>query len=417
MSSSENRRVVVTGYGTVSAAGVGFEALWDSLMAHRTHFGPIEKVPDHAAEVALDAEVPPFDAEEHGLTRKEARRLDLFSQYAILAADEAVAQSGIDFLAEDCDRIGVVCGTGMGGLSTLVDSQTKLDAKHSQRAINPLLVPVMAPNMASANLALRYGLHGENFAITTACASSTHSIGEAMRLIRHGYEDVMLAGGTEMVVCDITLCGFADLSALSKQTDPALASLPFDARRSGFVLSEGAGILMLESLEHATERGAEILAEVVGFGSTCDAYHMTAPDPSGEGPARAMSQAIEEAGATPADLDYLNAHGTATEYNDVTESKALHLLCGDHTPDVLVHSVKGNIGHSLGAAGGIEAAVTVRCIQDGTVPGTCGFAEPDPACDVTVTADNTEREIGLALSTSLGFGGHNAALAFAPYEA
>ncbi len=410
------RRVVITGMGAVSAAGVGFETLWNTLLEGRTCIHPIERVAEGVVNVTLAAELSDFNPEEHGLSKKEARRLDLFSQYALVAAAEAVEQAGINFEEEDTTRCGVFVGTGMGGLESLCKSVEGFVEKGTQRGISPLLATVMEPNMAGANIALKYGLRGENFSIATACASGTHSIGEACRSIRHGYADVMLAGGAEMVLNGLGLSAFAVISALSKETDPACASIPFDARRSGFVMGEGAGVLVLESLEHALERGATILAEVAGFGHTCDAHHLTAPDPTAEGPARAMRQALAEAGREAVELDYLNAHGTSTHLNDLTESRALHLVCGEHTPEVLVHSIKGNIGHSIGAAGALEAAVTVRCIQEGRIPGTFGYAEPDPECNVTVTAEVTERPIALALSTSLGFGGHNAALALVPFE-
>lgn len=409
-------RVVITGMGAVSPAGVGVEALWRAVMGRECCIGEITHFDTSDQDVHVAGEVSGFDATEHGLSKKEARRFERFVQYAIVAADEAMAQAGLDMEAEDATRVACIFGSGIGGIDELQSGFTTLLQKGPKR-VSPLFVPTMIGNIAAGNLAIRYGMRGECIDITTACATGAHNIGAAVRSIRHGYADVALAGGSEESVNPICLAGFANLGALAKVDDPAAASLPFDARRSGFVAGEGAGALVLESLEHALARGAKPLAEITGFGSTGDAYHMTAPAPSGEGILRAMRQALEEGGFTPADLGHLNAHGTGTPANDPTEAAALLALCGEELGrSVPVCSVKGTTGHTLGAAGAIEAIVTALSVASDCVPPTTGFAEPDDECRVNVL---TEAKTGypqkVALSNSLGFGGHNAVLAISPF--
>ena len=360
--------------GAVSPAGVGVQALWDAVMGRACCIGPVTRFDTADYDVHIAAEVRDFDATEHGITKKEARRFERFVQYAIVASDEALAQSGLNLEVEDTARIACVFGTGIGGIDELQSGFFTLAEKGPKR-VSPLFIPTMIGNI--------------------------------------------VAGGSEESVSPICLAGFSNLGALSKAEDPTQASLPFDVRRAGFVAGEGAGAVVLESLEHALERGATVLAEITGFGSTGDAYHMTAPEPSGEGVARAMRQALEEGGFTPDDLGHLNAHGTGTPANDATESKALLALCGEEAGSrIPVTSVKGTTGHTLGAAGAIEAIVTALSVMNNCVPPTAGFAEADPECPVSVV---TEAKTGypqkVALSNSLGFGGHNASLALSPYRA
>ncbi len=411
-------RVVITGMGAITPAGVGVSALWDAVMDRRCCIGPVERFDTANHDVHVAGEIRGFNATEHGLTKKEARRFERFVQYAIVASDEAMAQAGLDMEQEDAARVACVFGTGIGGIDELQSGFATLETKGPKR-VNPLFIPTMIGNIAAGNLSIRYGLKGECLNVVTACATGAHCIGTAVRDIRHGYIDAALAGGAEESVSPICLAGFANLGALSKAEDPMCASLPFDVRRAGFVAGEGAGAVVLESLEHALARGAHVLAEVTGFGSTGDAYHMTAPDPSGEGVVRAMRQALAEGGFTPEDLGHLNAHGTGTPANDATEARALLELCGEEAGrEVPVVSAKGSLGHTLGAAGAVEAIVCALSVMNDCVPPTAGFAEADPECPVNVLAEaKTDYPQKVALSNSLGFGGHNACLAVSPYEA
>ena len=409
-------RVVVTGVGAVTPAGVGVDALWEKLMSGETCIAPIERFDTSDYEVHLAAEVRDFDGTEHGLSKKEARRFERFVQYAIVAADEALAQSGLEVTDGNRDRIAVVFGTGIGGIDELEKSFSTLAEKGPKR-VNPLFIPTMIGNIAAGNLAIRYGMRGECLNVVTACATGAHCIGTALRDIRHGYIDAALVGGTEESVSPICIAGFTNLGALTRSEDPQAASLPFDARRGGFVAGEGAGALVIESLESALARGAEPIAEITGFGSTGDAYHMTAPDPEATAITAAMAAALAEGGFTAADLGHLNAHGTGTPANDATESKALAALTGEEAPTVPVTSIKGATGHMLGAAGAVEAIVCALSVARDTVPPTAGFAEPAEDCPVAVVTEaKTDYPQKVALSTSLGFGGHNAALAFSPYK-
>ena len=411
----EGHRVVITGVGAISPAGIGVEALWDAVMEGRCCIAPIERFDTTGFEVHIGGEVRGFDPTAHGMTKKEARRLDRFVQFAFVAADEAMAQAGVRMADEDPTRFGCVFGTGIGGIDEIQRGFATLDEKGPKR-VNPLFIPTMIGNIAAGDLSIRYGLKGECLNVVTACATGTHCIGTAVRDIRHGYLDAALVGGTEEAISPICIAGFTNLGALSRAEDPTQASLPFDARRGGFVAGEGAGALVIESLEHATARGARIIAEITGYGSTGDAYHMTAPDPEAAGVVRAMRQALAEGGFTPEDLGHLNAHGTGTPANDKTEARAMTLLLGEErAAEVPVCSVKGAIGHTLGAAGALEAIVCALSVANDCVPPTCGFAEPDPECPVCVL---TQARRGypqkVALSNSLGFGGHNACLAISP---
>lgn len=410
-------RVVITGTGALSPAGRGVDALWSKLLAGE---GCITALPEEEAQaygVHAVGRIPNYDPLEMGFTKKEARRFSGFVQYAIVAADEAMQQAGIVLEDEDLTRFACVFGSGIGGINVIERESLVLNSKGAKR-VSPLFIPTMISNMASGNLAIRYGLRGECTNIVTACATGSHCVGEAYRLIRFGLADCALAGGTEEGTAPLSFAGFGNLGAITKEADVTRASRPFDKNRSGFVPGEGAGALVLESLEHAQARGAHVIAEVVGFGSTGDGYHMTAPEPHGEGAVRAMRQALEEGGFTPADLGHLNAHGTSTPINDKTEALALHTLLGDDelARRVPVTSVKGCTGHTLGAAGALEAIVTALSVAQQVVPPTVGFAEPDPECDVFVPTETLRnRPQKVALSSSLGFGGHNAVLAIAPF--
>ncbi|WP_283170047.1 beta-ketoacyl-[acyl-carrier-protein] synthase family protein [Curtanaerobium respiraculi] len=411
-------RVAITGMGAVSPAGIGVPALWNAVMGRACCLGPITRFDTSGGYSAHNAgEVRDFDPVEHGLTKKEARRFDRFVQYAIVASDEALAQSGLDMDAEDATRIAVVFGTGIGGIDELQRGFNALETKGPKR-VSPLFIPTMIGNIASGNLSIRYGMKGECLDIVTACATGAHCIGMATRDIRHGYIDAALAGGTEESVSPICIAGFGNLGALSTEDDPHRASLPFDVRRKGFVAGEGSGALILESFEHALSRGAAILAEVTGFGSTSDAYHMTAPDPSAEGIVAAMRHALAEGGFIPADLGHLNAHGTGTAANDATESAALRALCGEDAGRSLpVTSVKGTTGHMLGAAGAVEAIICALSVANDCVPPTAGYEQADPEAPARVLKEPlTGYPQKVALSTSLGFGGHNAALAISPWR-
>ncbi|MCI9129010.1 MAG: beta-ketoacyl-ACP synthase II [Eggerthellaceae bacterium] len=410
-----SQRVVITGMGAVSPAGVGVDALWSAVKDGKCCIGPIERFDVEGYEVKNAAEVRGFDGTEHGLTKKEARRFERFVQYAIVAADEAISSSGLDMDSEDPTRVAVYFGTGIGGIDELQKGFDTLSEKGPKR-VSPLFVPTMIGNIAAGNLAIRYGMKGSCMNAVTACATGAHNIGEAVRAIRHGYADVALVGGAEESVSPICIAGFANLGALSKSEDPTCASLPFDARREGFVAGEGAGALIIESLEHAKARGAKPIAEIVGYGTTGDAYHVTAPDPDGNGIALAMEQALAEGGFVPEDIGHLNAHGTGTPMNDKTEATALAILCGeDLARRIPVTSIKGSVGHTLGAAGALEAIVCALSVANGALTPTCGFAEADPEVPLSVVTEYTEGvPQKVALSTSLGFGGHNACLAISP---
>ena len=414
--SNEFKRVVITGMGAVSPAGFGVEALWSKVAAGECCLDLLPEEEREKLNVNVAGRIPGYDPLEAGFTKKESRRFAPFVQYAMLASDEAMAQAGIDMEQEDANRFACVFGSGIGGMEIFERESVVLHEKGAKR-VSPLFIPTMISNMAAGNLAIRYGLKGDCLNIVTACATGSHCVGEAYRLIRFGLADAALAGGTEEGTSNMSLAGFGNLGAITKSDDPAKAALPFDARRSGFVAGEGAGALVLESLEHAQARGANIIAEITGFGSTGDAYHMTAPEPSGEGAVRAMRQAFAEGCFELEDVGHLNAHGTATHVNDMVEAAAWHGLLGDELASkVPVTSVKGTVGHMLGAAGAIEAIVSAISASRGIVPPTAGYAEPDPECPVFVpTGALVNRPQKVVLSNSLGFGGHNASLAISPF--
>ncbi|WP_054707007.1 beta-ketoacyl-ACP synthase II [Secundilactobacillus paracollinoides] len=403
-------RVVITGMGAVTPVGNDVETFVASLTAGKVGFNPITHFDATETGVTLAGELTDFDPLQR-LKKRDLRRMDGFSQYAMYATGEAMEQAGINDDNTDSERLGVIYGSGIGGLTTIQEQVIKMHDKGPDR-VSPMFVPTAISNMASGNIAIHYNAQNICTTIVTACASGTNAIGEAFRQIKDGRADVMITGGAEASINEIGIAGFAALSTLSKATDPEKASRPFDAARDGFVMGEGAGTLILESLEHAQARGAEILGEIVGYGSTSDAYHITSPDPAGTQASRAMKLAIKEADITPADVDYINAHGTATKGNDSAESLAINKLFGEDS-DVLVSSTKSMTGHLLGAAGAIEAVATTAALQSGKLPLNVGITEQDPECQVNlVTKDNQNTAAEYAISNSFGFGGHNAVLAF-----
>ena len=402
-------RVVVTGMGAITPIGNDVESFWQGLKDKTVGIGPITYFDTTDYKCKLAAEVKGFDPKQY-MDAKAARRMEAFSQFAVAASKEALEQSGIDMEKEDPYRVGVCVGSGIGSLQAMEKDVKKLNDKGPSR-VNPLLVPLMISNMAAGNVAIQFGLKGKCFNVVTACATGTHSIGEAFRSIQYGEADVMVAGGAEASITPIGIAGFTSLTALNTTEDASRASIPFDEDRNGFVMGEGAGVVVLESLEHAKARGANILAEVVGYGATCDAFHITSPAEDGSGAARAMENAIRDAGITAEDIDYVNAHGTSTHHNDLFETKAIRLALGDHAEKVKINSTKSMIGHLLGAAGGVEFITCVKSIQDGFVHATVGLEKPGEGCDLDYTmGDGVSMNVDVAISNSLGFGGHNASL-------
>lgn len=402
-------RVVVTGMGAITPIGNDVESFWQGLKDKTVGIGPITYFDTTEYKCKLAAEVKGFDPKQY-MNAKAARRMEAFSQFAVAASKEALEQSGIDMEKEDPYRVGVCVGSGIGSLQAMEKDVKKLNDKGPSR-VNPLLVPLMISNMAAGNVAIQFGLKGKCFNVVTACATGTHSIGEAFRSIQYGEADVMVAGGAEASITPIGIAGFTSLTALNTTEDVSRASIPFDEDRNGFVMGEGAGVVVLESLEHAKARGANILAEVVGYGATCDAFHITSPAEDGSGAARAMENAMKDAGITAEDIDYVNAHGTSTHHNDLFETKAIKLALGDHAQKVKINSTKSMIGHLLGAAGGVEFITCVKSIQDGFVHATAGLKKPGEGCDLDYTmGDGVSMNVDVAISNSLGFGGHNASL-------
>ena len=402
-------RVVVTGMGAITPIGNDVESFWNGLKNVQVGIGPITYFDTTDYKCKLAAQVKDFNAKDY-MDAKAARRMELFSQYAVAAAKEALDQSGIDMTKEDPFRVGVSVGSGIGSLQAVERDCKKLFEKGPSR-VNPLLVPLMISNMAAGNVSIQFGLKGKCINVVTACATGTHSIGEAFRSIQYGEADVMVAGGTEASITPIGVAGFTALTALNITDDPTRASIPFDKERNGFIMGEGAGIVVLESLEHAQARGAKILAELVGYGATCDAYHITSPAEDGSGAAKAMEVAIKDAGICPEKIDYVNAHGTSTHHNDLFETKAIKLALGDHAYKVKINSTKSMIGHLLGAAGGVEFITCVKSIQEGFVHATAGYQIPDEECDLDYTpGQGVAMDVNYAITNSLGFGGHNASL-------
>ena len=409
------RRVVVTGMGAITPIGNSVDEFWQGIKAGKVGIDEITKFDTTDYSVKLAAEVKDFVAKER-MEFKAAKRMSPFSQYAVCAAKEALEQSGLDLTKEDPYKVGVSVGSGIGGMKDMEEENKKLLERGPGR-IKTLLVPMMITNMAAGNVAIAFGAKGKCINVVTACATGTHSIGEAYRSIQCGEADVMIAGGTESSITPLGVAGFTSLTALTKTTDKTQASIPFDKKRSGFVMGEGAGIVVLEELEHALDRGANILAEVVGYGATCDAYHITSPAEDGSGAAKAMELAIKEAGAKPEDVDYINAHGTSTHHNDLFETRAIKLALKEAAKNVKVNSTKSMIGHLLGAAGGVEFITCVKSINEGYIHETVGLTEPDEELDLDyVMGQGVETNVDFALSNSLGFGGHNATLAVRKYS-
>ena len=404
-------RVVITGYGVVSAIGNSPEEFWNNLKAGKTGIGPITHFDAEATGISIAAEVKEFPFDKY-FQKKDARRMDTFSLYAVYAALDAMEMSGITEENTNFDRLGCIMASGIGGLEQSQKNSQAIVAKGPRKGVAPLYVPLAIANMATGNVALRTGARGVSRAEVTACAAGANAIGSAFREIKHGYADAMIAGGAEAAICELGIAGFANLTALTKETDSEKACIPFDKNRSGFVMGEGSGVLILESLEHAQARGANILAEIVGYGNTNDAFHMTTP--SGVGAENAIKLALEEAGASPADVDYVNAHGTSTHANEETESKAIHNVIGDKA---YVSSTKALHGHALGATGAIEAVATVQALLNQYAPVNAGTTELDEGMTINVVlGEGKPAEINLALSQDFGFGGHNAVLAFKKWE-
>lgn len=409
------RRVVITGMGAVTPIGNDVETFWKAVKKGVTGIGPITKFDTTEYKVKLAAEVKGFVAKER-MDFKAAKRMELFSQYAVAAAMEAFAQAGIDMAKENPYRAGVSIGSGIGGLSIMESEHEKILTKGPTR-VNPFLIPMMISNMAAGNVAIALGLKGKCVNVVTACATGSHSIGDAMRAIQYGDADIMVAGGTESAITPIGVAGFSALTALTTSIDPDRASIPFDKERSGFVIGEGAGVVVLEELEHAKQRGAQILAEVSGYGATCDAFHITSPSEDGEGAAMAMQLAMEEAGVSPEEVTYINAHGTSTHHNDLFETRAIKKAFGDVAKQLYVNSTKSMTGHLLGAAGAVECIVCVKSILDGYIHETVNSRESEEECDLNyMFGEGICKEVNYAISNSLGFGGHNASLLIAKYQ-
>lgn len=409
------RRVVVTGMGAVTPIGLNVEEYWNGLKEGKTGFGEITYFDTTDFKVKIAAEVKGFEPTEY-MDRKAAKRMEKFSQYAVAASKEAFAQAGIDMEKEDPYRVGCVIGSGVGSLQAIEREYKKMLDKGPSR-INPLLVPLMITNIAAGNVTIQLGLKGKSIDISTACATGTHSIGEAFRTIQYGEADVMLAGGTECAITPISVGGFTSLTALSTKNTPERCSIPFDKDRDGFVLGDGAGIVVLEELEHAKARGAEILAEVVGYGSTSDAFHITSPAEDGMGAAKAMEFALKDAGMQPEDITYINAHGTSTHHNDLFETRAIKTVFGQHAYDMKINSTKSMIGHLLGAAGAVEFIACVLQMNNDYVHGTVGLETPDEELDLDyVPGHGINMQFDCAMSNSLAFGGHNATLIVKKYN-
>jgi len=408
------KRVVVTGMGAVTPIGLNTEEYWESLRAGKIGFGEITQFDTTDFKVKVAASVKGFQGKDY-MDPKSARRMELFCQYAVAAAKEAIEQAGIRMEEEDPYRVGCAIGSGVGSLQAMEREHKKLLEKGPGR-INPLLVPLMITNMAAGNVSIQYGLKGKSLNVVTACATGTHSIGEAFRTIQVGDADIMLAGGTESSITPIGIGGFTALTALSSSNDPARCSIPFDKDRSGFVMGEGAGVVVLEELEHAKARGAQILAEVVGYGATSDAYHITSPAEDGMGAAMAMKNAVRDAGVSPADVEYINAHGTSTHHNDLFETRAIKQAFGEHAYNMKINSTKSMIGHLLGAAGAVEVIACILQMNNSYIHATVGLQESEEELDLNyMKGQGMEAGFQYALTNSLGFGGHNASLLLKKY--
>ncbi len=411
----ERRRVVITGMGAVTPIGNTAPDSWAAARAGVCGVGPITRYDTGEMKVKLAAEVKDLDVDAL-LGKREAKRMDRFTQLALAASDEAVRDSGLDLEQGDKERRGVIFSSGIGGFETVGEAHRR-GMERGFDSVSPFMIPRIISNMAAGHMAIRYGFTGMCSCVVTACAGGTNAVGDAFRHIRDGYGDVVLCGGAEAAITPLAMGGFTSMKALTECTDPARASIPFDRERSGFVMGEGAGALVLEELDHALARGARVYAEVVGYGANCDAYHITAPAPGGRGGAACMLQALADAGVRPEQVDYINAHGTSTPMNDACETQAIHTAFGPHAGRLMVSSTKSMTGHLLGAAGAVEAIFTALALRDGFAPPTVGYREPDPQCDLDVVPnEGRQAALRIALSNSLGFGGHNAAVVLKRWE-
>ena len=409
------RRVVITGMGAITPIGNTVEEFWQGILENKVGIGPITKFDTADFKVKLAAEVKDFDPKQY-MDFKATKRMDVFSQYAVVAAKEAFEQAGLDMEKEDPFRVGVIIGSGVGGLDVMEAEHTKLMEKGPSR-VSLLMVPMMIGNMAAGNVAIALGLKGKCTSVVTACATGSHSIGDAFRAIQYGDADVMLAGGAESCITPLGVAGFTSLQALTTSEDARKASIPFDKDRSGFVMGEGAGVLVLEELEHAKKRGVKILAEIVGYGATCDAYHITSPAEDGSGAATAMTLAMKDAGVEPAQVTYVNAHGTSTHHNDLFETRAIKGAFGEQAKNLYINSTKSMIGHLLGAAGAVECIVCVKSVMEDYIHPTVNSGNTDEECDLNyVFGEGVKTKVEYAISNSLGFGGHNASLLVAKYR-
>ncbi|MBP6962796.1 MAG: beta-ketoacyl-ACP synthase II [Armatimonadetes bacterium] len=409
----DRRRVAVTGMGAITPIGHGHEAFWKALLGGVSGAGPITHFDASEYTTRIAAEVNDFDPEQY-MERKEARRMDRFVQFSVAATRLAIEDSRLDLESTDLDRVGVLIGSGIGGTNTWEEQHRTLLERGPGR-VSPFFVPMLISDMASGQISIIYGAKGPNFAVVTACATATHAIGEAAEIIRRGAADVMIAGGSEAAIAPLSVAGFCSMKALStRNDDPARASRPFDLNRDGFVMGEGAGTLILEALDHARARGASIYGELIGYGMSGDAFHITAPAPEGEGAARSMAAAISNAGLKPADIDYINAHGTSTDANDKLETAAIKTVFGAHAPKVPISATKSMTGHLLGAGGAVESIACLCAIRDGIVHPTINYETPDPECDLDYVPNTARKlDVRVAMSNSFGFGGHNATLVFA----
>ncbi|MCM3365223.1 beta-ketoacyl-ACP synthase II [Bacillus safensis] len=412
----DKKRVVVTGLGALTPLGNDVKSTWKNALAGVSGVGPITRVDSSEYTAKVAAELKDFNIEDY-MEKKEARKMARFTQYAVVAAQKALEDSRLEITDEIAPRVGVWVGSGIGGLETF-EEQFEVYSNKGARRVSPFFVPMMIPDMATGQISIALGAKGVNSCTVTACATGTNSIGDAFKVIQRGDADAMITGGTEAPLTKMSFAGFCANKALSTNPDPKTASRPFDKNRDGFVMGEGAGIIVLEELEHALKRGATIYAEIVGYGSTGDAYHITAPAPNGEGGVRAMKEAIRDAGLSVEDIDYINAHGTSTPYNDKFETMAIKEVFGEHANKLAISSTKSMTGHLLGAAGGVEAIFSVLAIKDSVLPPTINLETPDEECDLDYVANEARsKEVQVALSNSLGFGGHNATIIFKKYEA
>lgn len=408
-------RVVITGLGAITPIGIGKENYWNSLLAGKSGIGYITRFNAENHDAKIAAEINDFNPQEF-LDKKEAKRMDRFAQFAVSATKLALEDGNINLDGLNKDRIGAIIGSGIGGIESLENEVIKYTEKGPKR-VSPLFIPMMISNMAAGQVSMNFGLTGSSMTITTACASATHSIGESFRMIKHGYLDMVITGGTEASITPVSVAGFCSMKALStRNDDPQKASRPFDKERDGFIMGEGAGILVLEELEHALKRGATIYAEVVGYGATSDAFHITQPDPDAKGATKAMALALEDGSVDFKEIGYINAHGTSTYFNDKLETLAIKTLFKEHAKDINISSTKSMTGHLLGAAGGIEAIATALALKEGMIPPTINYENPDEECDLNYTPNKAvQRDINYAMSNSLGFGGHNATILLKKY--